>query len=110
LTKQGKVGYNYGFLSIYLDHVPFILKDSNYVVFANAKLMYLDIQKSPFHFENSWLILRFNPKWVAHMDNVKLKKKPVVINLGGKEASHKAFKDMERPIGRKIEKEKQKSK
>jgi hypothetical protein len=24
--------------------------------------MYLDVQKSPFHFEHSWLILRFHPK------------------------------------------------
>jgi len=72
--------------------------------------MYLDIQKSPFHFEHSWLVLRFHPKWMAHMDNVKLKKKPVVINLGDEEASHKAFEDIERPIGQKAEKEKRKSK
>jgi len=73
--------------------------------------MYLDVQKSPFHFEYSWLILRFHPKWAAHMDNVKtLKKKPNVINIGDEEASHKAFEEIERPIGRKAEKEKQKSK
>jgi hypothetical protein len=73
--------------------------------------MYLDVQKSLFHFEHSWLILRFHPKWVAHMDNVKkLKKKPNVINIGDEEASHKAFEEIERPIGRKAEKEKQKSK
>jgi hypothetical protein len=29
------------------------------------------------------------------MDNEKLKKKPVVINLVDEEASHKAFEDME---------------
>jgi len=67
--------------------------------------MYLDIQNLPFHFEHSWLILRFHPKWMAHMDNVTLKIKSVVINLGDEEAS-----DIERPIGRKAEKEKQKSK
>jgi len=71
--------------------------------------MYLDIQKSPFHFEHAWLILRFHPKWAAHMDNVKLKKKLVVINLGDEEASPKGF-EVERPIGRKAEKEKRKSK
>jgi hypothetical protein len=71
--------------------------------------MYLDIQKSPFHFEHAWLILRFHPKWVTHMDNVKLKKKLVVINLGDEEASPKGFEDIERPIGRKAEKEKRKS-
>jgi len=73
--------------------------------------MYLDVQKSPFHFEHSWLILRFHPKWAAHMDNVKkLKKKPDVINIGDEEASHKAFEEIERPIGRKAKKEKRKSK
>jgi hypothetical protein len=44
------------------------------------------------------------------LDNVKLKKKPVVINLGDEEASQKSFGDIERPIGRKAEKEKRKSK
>jgi hypothetical protein len=34
--------------------------------------------------QNGWLI-----------NNVKVKKKPVVINLGDKEASHKAFEDIE---------------
>jgi hypothetical protein len=40
------------------------------------------------------LELIFHKRWVVNMDNVKLKKKPVVINLGDKEASHKAFEDM----------------
>jgi len=70
----------------------------------------LDIQKSQFHFEHSWLIWRFHPKWVAHMDNVKQKKKSVVINLWNDEASHKAFEDLKRPIDRKVVKEKQYSK
>jgi hypothetical protein len=39
------------------------------------------------------------------MDNVKLKKKSIVINLGDKEASHKAFEDIERPISRKAKKD-----
>jgi len=115
LTEQDKVCSNYGFTSIYLVHVPFISKDSSYVVFANefqigqAKLMFVDIQKSPFHFEHSWLILRLHPKWLAHLDNVKLKKKPVVINLGDEEAPHKTFEEIERPIGGKTENEKRKN-
>jgi hypothetical protein len=63
--------------------------------------MYLDIQKSPFHFEHAWLILRFHPKWPAHIDNVKLKEKLVVINLGDEESSPKGFEDIEGPLGRK---------
>jgi hypothetical protein len=47
---------------------------------------------------------------VAHMDNVKQKKKSVVINLWNDEASHKAFEDLKRPIDRKVVKEKQNSK
>jgi len=40
----------------------------------------------------------------------KLKKKPNVINIGDEEASRKAFEEIERPIGRKAENEKRKSK
>jgi hypothetical protein len=47
---------------------------------------------------------------LAHTYNVKLKKKSVIINLGNEEASHKAFEDMEGPIGRKAGKEKRKTK
>ncbi|GLT53668.1 hypothetical protein SLA2020_269250 [Shorea laevis] len=77
---------------------------------GQARLLYLEVQKSPFHFEHAWLMLRFHPKWVTFMDNVKPKKKPVVINLGDDEASPEALQDLERPIGRKAEKEKRKSK
>jgi hypothetical protein len=116
LTEQDKVSSNYGFTSIYLVHVLFISKDSKYVVYANefqicqARQMFVDIQKSPFNFEHSWLILRFHPKWLAHLDNIKLKKKPVVINLGDEKVPHKAFEEIERPIGGKAENEKRKSK
>ncbi|XP_062157069.1 glutathione S-transferase T3-like [Alnus glutinosa] len=77
---------------------------------CQARQMFVDIQKSPFNFEHSWLILRFHPKWLAHLDNIKLKKKPVVINLGDEKVPHKAFEEIERPIGGKAENEKRKSK
>jgi uncharacterized protein Veg len=72
--------------------------------------MFLKFQKTPFHFEDSWILLRYHPKWWAHMESSKPKNKSQVINLGEDEASQGAFVDLERPIGRKAEKEKCKTK
>jgi hypothetical protein len=40
------------------------------------------ISKTPFHFEHSWILLRYHPKWWAHMESSKPKNKSHVINLG----------------------------
>jgi hypothetical protein len=81
--------------------------------------MYHELQGTTFHFEHCWLLLRFHPKWLAHKEtNTKPKKKSVVksrtntqdsINLEEDEASPEAFINLEQPIGRKAEKNKQKN-
>ena len=53
-----------------MDYVLFIPKDFNYVAFVN----FSDWQGKT-HFEHFWIVLRFHPKWVAHMESAKLKKK-----------------------------------
>jgi hypothetical protein len=55
---------------IYLDYVLFFPKDLNYVAFVN----FSDWQGKT-HSEHFWIVLRFHPKWVAHMESAKLKKK-----------------------------------
>jgi hypothetical protein len=84
-----------------------------------AKLMYHEFQGTPFHFEYYWLLLRFDPKWLAYIEITKPKKKNYVvtshtntqdsINLEEDEASPGAFIKLERPIGRKAEKNKRKN-
>ncbi|KAG6642299.1 hypothetical protein CIPAW_09G133100 [Carya illinoinensis] len=79
--------------------------------------MFLELEKKSFNFDHCWQVLRFHPKWVEHMDMVKPKKKPSShdstpnsINLGEDEDFHCASSNLERPIGRKAEKEKRKRK
>ncbi|XP_042968972.1 uncharacterized protein LOC122301640 [Carya illinoinensis] len=84
---------------------------------GKAKVMFLELEKKSFNFDHCWRVLRFHPKWVEHMDMVKPKKKPSShdstpnsINLGEDEDFHVASSNLERPIGRKAEKEKRKRK
>ncbi|KAG7970891.1 hypothetical protein I3843_07G108500 [Carya illinoinensis] len=84
---------------------------------GKAKVMFLELEKKSFNFDHCWRVLRFHPKWVEHMDMVKPKKKPSShdstpnsINLGEDEDFHVAYSNLERPIGRKAEKEKRKRK
>ncbi|KAG2666020.1 hypothetical protein I3760_15G036100 [Carya illinoinensis] len=86
-------------------------------VIGKAKVMFLELEKKSFNFDHCWRVLRFHPKWVEHMDMVKPKKKPSShdstpnsINLGEDEDFHVASSNLERPIGRKAEKEKRKRK
>jgi hypothetical protein len=92
----------------------------NFLIFqiGKAKLLYHELQGTIFHFEHCWLLLRFHPKWVGHMETTNPKKKSAVksrtntqnsINLEEGEASPEAFVDLERPIGRKAEKNKRKT-
>ncbi|KAG2712153.1 hypothetical protein I3760_04G112100 [Carya illinoinensis] len=84
---------------------------------GKAKVMFLELENKSFNFDHCWRMLRFHPKWVEHMDIVKPKKKPSSndstpnsINLGEDEDFHVASSNLERPIGRKVEKEKRKRK
>ncbi|KAG2688586.1 hypothetical protein I3760_09G102900 [Carya illinoinensis] len=84
---------------------------------GKAKVMFLELEKKSFNFDHCWRVLRFHPKWVEHMHMVKPKKKPSShdstpnsINLDEDEDFHVASLNLERPIGRKVEKEKRKRK
>lgn len=81
--------------------------------------MYHEFQSTTFHFEHCWNVLRFHPKWMAHMQSAKLRKRSVLtsspstpdpINQGEDEVPHETFVDLEQPIGWKAENEKQKKK
>ncbi|KAF5468262.1 hypothetical protein F2P56_012428 [Juglans regia] len=84
---------------------------------GKAKVMFLELEKKTFNFDHCWRVLRFHPKWVEHMEIVKPKKKPSLngstpnsINLGEDEDFHVVSSNLDRPIGRKAEKEKRKRK
>ncbi|CAL5433568.1 unnamed protein product [Camellia sinensis] len=81
---------------------------------GKAKLMYQEFQKASFPFEHCWNVLRYQPKWLEECEKKKLKKKtsatsspfaPEAINLAEDDVSHDAYVDLERPLGRKAEKE-----
>ncbi|CAL5393767.1 unnamed protein product [Camellia sinensis] len=61
---------------------------------GKAKLMYQEFQKASFPFEHCWNVLRYQPKWLEES-----------INLSEDDVSHDAYVDLERPLGRKAEKE-----
>ena len=81
-----------------------------------AKEAYLKVQAIPFKFDHCWNILRHQPKW---LELVAKPQKPQMIrrstatsspstlesiHLGEDEVSHTSFVDLERPPGRKAEK------
>jgi hypothetical protein len=124
VSEQDKVCSNYGTSFNCLGYVLFILKD--FIMFCllifqicKAKLMYQELQSTTFHFEHCWNVLRFHPKWVAHMQSAKLRKRSVVtsspstpdpINLGEDEVPNETFVALEQPIGRETENDKRKRK
>ncbi|CAL5353034.1 unnamed protein product [Camellia sinensis] len=82
---------------------------------GKAKLMYQEFQKASFPFEHCWNVLRYQPKWLEECEKKKPKKKktsttsspfaPEAINRAKDNVSHDAYVDLERPLGRKAEKE-----
>ena len=81
-----------------------------------AKEAYLKVQAVPFKFDHCWNILRHQPKW---LELVAKPQKPQMIrrstatsspstlesiHLGEDEVSHASSVDLERPPGRKAEK------
>ena len=125
VTEQDKVCSNYD-TSIFLHGVMFYLFHRILITFylltfqiCKAKLMYHEFQSTTFHFEHCWNVLRFHPKWMAHMQSAKLRKRSVLtsspstpdpVNQGEDEVPHETFVDLEQPIGWKAENEKRKMK
>ncbi|XP_028062904.1 glutathione S-transferase T2-like [Camellia sinensis] len=83
---------------------------------CKAKIMYKELKKSTFQFEHCWIMLRDQPKWVIESEKKKQPKRPRTgttsspctpdsINLGEDDVSPNDFVDLERPTGRKAEKE-----
>lgn len=82
---------------------------------GKAKLMYQELHKTSFQFDHCWNMLRCNPKWLEHYERDKMKRTrsaitsspstPELINLGEDEVSYEAFVNLERPLDRKVEKE-----
>ncbi|RWR88465.1 glutathione S-transferase T2-like protein [Cinnamomum micranthum f. kanehirae] len=102
-----------GFLaSIELKHQSGVTEQDK---ICQAKVIYQAFNKTPFQFEHCWNILGHNPKWVSHSKKDKPKRRstatsspstPESINLGEEDNdSATSFVDLERPIGRKAEKE-----
>ncbi|CAL5346428.1 unnamed protein product [Camellia sinensis] len=83
----------------------------------DAKKLYKELYKSSFSFEHCWHELRDQPKWREEYSMKKQKTKkvatpgvycpftPGTINLEDNDASHNDNVDLERPPGRKTEKE-----
>ena len=77
--------------------------------------MYKELYKRSFHFEHCWVTLRHEAKWLEHKYNVKGRKRsaPITssptllesIHLDEDNDKSNAFVDMERPLGKKAEKE-----
>jgi hypothetical protein len=77
--------------------------------------MYKELYKRSFHFEHCWVTLRHEAKWLEHKDNVKGRKRlapitssptlPESIHLDEDNDESNAFVDLERPLGKKAEKE-----
>uniref|UniRef100_A0A2N9EEQ3 No apical meristem-associated C-terminal domain-containing protein n=1 Tax=Fagus sylvatica TaxID=28930 RepID=A0A2N9EEQ3_FAGSY len=82
---------------------------------GKAKFMYKELYKRSFHFEHCWVTLRHEAKWLEHKDNVKGRKRlapitssptlPESIHLDEDNDESNAFVDLERPLGKKAEKE-----
>ncbi|CAL5388037.1 unnamed protein product [Camellia sinensis] len=65
---------------------------------GKAKLMYQEFQKTSFPFEHCWNVLRKTSATSSPFA-------PEAINLAEDDVSHDAYVDLERPLGRKAEKE-----
>ncbi|XP_042940900.1 glutathione S-transferase T2-like [Carya illinoinensis] len=86
-----------------------------------AKNMYRENQKATFQFDHCWYLLRHQPKWQTHMDQLRSRRKSKnithspdttleSIHLGEDHCSEEVFVDLERPHGTKAEKEEKKRK
>ena len=77
--------------------------------------MYQESHKTSFQFDHSWNMLRCQPKWLEHNERQRIKRirnampsspsTPELINIGEDDVSHDTFVDSERPLDKKVEKE-----
>jgi hypothetical protein len=85
-----------------------------------AKVMYHSIHGGSFNFQHCWNILRFHPKWKQTVsEGVKKRKRKTVaqessytpdsIHLGDDNGSPSVIVDLERPIGKKAQKERERT-
>ncbi|KAG6642268.1 hypothetical protein CIPAW_09G130900 [Carya illinoinensis] len=79
------------------------------------KALYLSTQTSNYNLDHCWNLLRHQPKWQVHMDNLPTKRKmgcPTVPvpNAIDVEENKSMSTNLERPLGKKSEKKKRKEK
>ena len=77
--------------------------------------MYQELHKTLFQFDHCWNMLRCQPKWLEHNERQRIKRirnampsspsTPELINIGEDDVSHDTFVDLERPLDKKVEKE-----
>ncbi|KAM3710627.1 hypothetical protein ACJW30_01G045700 [Castanea mollissima] len=77
--------------------------------------MHKQIHKTSFQFDHCWNMLRCQPKWLEHNERQRIKRirnampsspsTPESINIGEDDVSHDTFVDLERPLDKKVEKE-----
>ncbi|KAF5441947.1 hypothetical protein F2P56_037113 [Juglans regia] len=77
-----------------------------------AKLMYRSTQKGNYNLDHCWNLLRHQPKWQVHMDNLPTKRKKgcstvTATNATDVEVCESMSINLERPLGKKAEKERE---
>ncbi|KAG6660202.1 hypothetical protein CIPAW_03G089300 [Carya illinoinensis] len=75
-----------------------------------AKALYRSTQKSNYNLDHYWNLLRHQPKWQVHMDNLPTKRKTTcstipAANAIDVEENESMSTNLERPLGKKSEKE-----
>ncbi|KAG6654179.1 glutathione S-transferase T3-like [Carya illinoinensis] len=77
-----------------------------------AKALYRSTQKSNYNLDHCWNLLRHQPKWQVHMDNLPTKRKtgcptvPATIAIDVEE-NESMSTNLERPLGKKSEKQRE---
>ncbi|KAG2689166.1 hypothetical protein I3760_09G127700 [Carya illinoinensis] len=77
-----------------------------------AKALYRSTQKSNYNLDHCWNLLRHQPKWQVHMDNLPTKRKtgcptvPAAIAIDVEE-NESMSTNLERPLGKKSEKQRE---
>ncbi|XP_075633077.1 uncharacterized protein LOC142605542 isoform X3 [Castanea sativa] len=101
----------------YLDQVESMHQSglNEHDMISKAKLMYQESHKTSFQFDHCWNMLRCQPKWLEHNERQRIKRirnampsspsTPESINIGEDDVSHDTFVDLERPLDKKVEKE-----
>ena len=94
--------------------------DSNYFLLlifqiGKAKRTYQESHKTPFQFDHCWNMLRCQPKWLEHCEKQRIKRirnaitsspsTPELTNIGQDNVSHDTFANLERPLDKRVEKE-----